>query len=146
MNPVDWGLYGDEYIFLSTPSSLAILENKLHFNSVPLSISSFLQTPNGNAMWFLRAVTTSSAVLFLMGIQNVQPVNIQTSVNAYLLHFDEGGGTNQLGPLQIPLVVHLAQRFVFQTVFSSLFVEHKPCSICSVAKFAFSYLSSNTNA
>ena len=33
----------------------------------------------------------SSADLFLIGIQNVKPVNIQTTVNVYLLPLDEGG-------------------------------------------------------
>ena len=42
-------------------------------------------------MWFLQAVTISSADLFLMGMQKVYPVSIHTVVNAYLLSLDEGG-------------------------------------------------------
>ena len=85
-----WPVWG-EYIFLSTPSCSATLENKSFLNSVPLSVSSFLQTPNGNAMWSLQTVAISSADLFLIGMQNVYPVSIHTAVNAYLLPLDEGG-------------------------------------------------------
>ena len=35
---------------------------------------------------------TSSADLFLIGIQNVKPVNMQTAVNVHLLPLDEGEG------------------------------------------------------
>ena len=42
-------------------------------------------------MLFLQAVTTSCAVLFLMGIQNVNPVSIQTAVSVYLFPFEEEG-------------------------------------------------------
>ena len=48
--PLNCGLYGDEYIYLSTPNSFATLENKSFLNLVPLSISSFLQTPNRKAI------------------------------------------------------------------------------------------------
>ena len=40
---------------------------------------------------FSQAVTISSADLFLIGMQKVYPVNIQTAVNAYLFPFDDGG-------------------------------------------------------
>ena len=48
--PFDYGLYGGEYIFLSTQSCSVTLENKSFLNLVPLSISSFLQTPNRKVM------------------------------------------------------------------------------------------------
>ena len=96
--PLHCGLYGVEYSFLSTPNSFATLENKSFFNLVPFSISSVLQTPNGKAIRFLQAVTISSADLFLIEIENVYPVNIQTAVNAYLLLWMMEVGIHQLGP------------------------------------------------
>ena len=119
-------------IFLSTPSCSATLENKSFLNSVPLSVSSFLQTPNGKVMWFLQAVTISSADLFLMGMQKVYAVSIHTAVNAYLLPLDEGGWnlpirsilTNSLGEL-------LVQIFAFKTVSFEPFALHTLYSFCS---------------
>ena len=72
-------------------------------------------------MWFLHAVTISSADLFFIGMQKVYPVSMQTAVSAYLFPFEEGGGIHQLDPyLQIPLAELLVQIFVFQIVFLNL--------------------------
>ena len=46
---------------------------------------------------------TSSADLFLIGMQKLKPLNIQTAVNVYLLPLDEGGWNS---PVRIN-----AQRF-----------------------------------
>ena len=46
---------------------------------------------------------------------------------------------------QIPLVVHQAQKFAFQIAFSVPFAVNKPCIVCNIVEFEFTYLSSSTN-
>ena len=52
------------------PSSFTTSAKREFLNSVPLSVSNFLLTPNGKTMWFLHAVMISLADLFFKGIQN----------------------------------------------------------------------------
>ena len=44
---------------------------------------------------------TSSVNLFLIGIQNVKPVNIQTAVNVHLLPLEEGGWNSPMRSMQM---------------------------------------------
>ena len=44
---------------------------------------------------------TSSADLFLIGIQNVKPVNMQTAVSAYLLPLEKGGWNSPMRSMQM---------------------------------------------
>ena len=92
--------------FSPHPVCSTMVLNKSFLNSVPLSVSSFLQTPNGKEIWFLHAVMTSSTDLFLIGIQNVKPVNIQTAVNAYLLPLDEGGWNSPMRSMHMNSIGH----------------------------------------
>ena len=59
-----------------------------------------------------------------MGMQNVNPVSIQTAVNAYLLPFERGRVklTNEINAKQTPLAAPLVQKFAFQIVFFVPFV------------------------
>ena len=80
-----------------------------------------------------RQCDFSRPSLFLMGMQKVYPVSIHTTVNAYLLPFDEGGGIHQLIPyLRIPSVVLLVQIFVFQIEFFFNFLYHTYLTIFAV--------------
>ena len=125
------------------------LENKLFWNSVPLSISSFLANTKqkGDVIppdcHYYPLPTSSWWACKMCNLWAYIP-----AVSAYLLPLDEGGwNLHWLSPyLRIPLAVLQVQIFVFQTVFSEPSVQHIPYHFCSIAKFVPSYLSSSTNA
>ena len=96
--PLLCGLYGGEWIDISVPSLVTTSLKSLFLNSVPLSVKVFTLPPNGQAMWFLYAVTTSSAVFVFNATHHINPVTIQQAVNAkcsrrmeltYQIHTDE---------------------------------------------------------
>ena len=63
----------------------------LFLNSVPLSVNIFLDGLNVQHMWSMFALIMSSAHLDFSGIQNVNPVSMQTAVRAYLLPLLDAG-------------------------------------------------------
>ena len=69
---------------------------------------------------------TSSADLFLMGIQNVKPVNIQTAVNAYLLPLEEGGVkfTNEIDADELHWLHTWFEYLLFKLCFLDFFALH----------------------
>ena len=65
--------------------------HNLFLNSVPLSLSIFLDGPKEQHMWSIYAFITSSAHFDFRGIQNVNPLSMHTAVKAYLLPLLDAG-------------------------------------------------------
>ena len=99
--PLLCGLYGGEWIDISVPSLVTTSLKSLFLNSVPLSIKIFTHPPNGQAIWFLYAVTTSSAVFVFNGTHHVNPVSIQQAVNAKQWPHLVGGWNSPIKSIQM---------------------------------------------
>ena len=77
--------------FCSVFSFSNISVHNLFLNLVPLSVSIFLDGPNGQHMWSMYAFITSSACFDFRGIQNVNHVSMHTAVKVYLLPLLDAG-------------------------------------------------------